>query len=49
MYSRKKKRKKVLPTLISEDQTGVMANRYIGNNARLIYDSINYWLDCYYV
>ena len=34
--------KKVLPTLISEDQTGFMANRYIGNNTRLIYDLINY-------
>ena len=34
--------KKVLPTLISEDQTGFMANRYIGNNNRLIYDLINY-------
>ena len=34
--------KKVLPTLISEDHTGFMANRYIGNNTRLIYDLINY-------
>ena len=34
--------KKVLPTLISEDQTGFMANRYIGNNTRLTYDFINY-------
>ena len=37
-----KRMKKVLPTLISEDQTGFMANRYIGNNTRLIYDLINY-------
>ena len=34
--------KKVLPTLITEDQTGFMANRYIGNNTKLIYDLINY-------
>ena len=34
--------KKVLPTLISEDHTGSMANRYIRNNIRLIYDLINY-------
>ena len=33
--------KKVLPTLISEDQTGFVANRYIGNNTRFIYDLIN--------
>ena len=34
--------KKVLPTLINEDHTGFMANRYMGNNTRLIYDLINY-------
>ena len=34
--------KKILPTLINEDQTGFMANRYIGSNTRLIYDLINY-------
>ena len=34
--------KKVLPTLISEDHTGSMANRYTRNNIRLIYDLINY-------
>ena len=30
----------VLPSLISEDQTGFMANRYIGDNIQLIYDLI---------
>ena len=34
--------KTVLPTLISEDQTGFMSNRYMGDNIRLIYDVINY-------
>ena len=34
--------KSVLPSLISEDQTGFMTNRYIGNNIRLIYDLISY-------
>ena len=34
--------RKLLPTLIRKDQTGFMANRYIGNNNRLIYDLINY-------
>ena len=34
--------KKVLLTLISEDQTCSMANTYIWNNIRLIYDLINY-------
>jgi len=28
--------------LINEDQTGFMANRYIGDNIRLIYDLISY-------
>jgi hypothetical protein len=34
--------KTVLPGLINEDQTGFMANRYIGDNIRLIYDVIAY-------
>ena len=35
--------KTVLLTLFNEDQTGFVANRYIGNNTALIYDLINYW------
>lgn len=35
----------VLPSLISEDQTGFIMNRYLGDNIRLIYDLINY-LNC---
>lgn len=34
--------KRILPKLISEDQTGFVANRYLGDNIRLIYDSICY-------
>lgn len=34
--------KTVLPKLISEDQTGFMAGRYIGENIRMLYDLINY-------
>ena len=34
--------KVVLPTLINEDQTGFMANRFIGDNVRLIHDLISY-------
>ena len=34
--------KRVLPKLINEDQSGFMANRYIGNNIRLIFDIINH-------
>ena len=34
--------KKVLPQLINDDQTGFIANRYIGDNIRLIYDMIDY-------
>ncbi len=34
--------KGVLPSLIDEDQTGFMRNRYIGDNIRLIYDMIDY-------
>ena len=36
-----KRLKSVLPSLINEDQTGFMANRYIGDNIRLIYDLIS--------
>ena len=34
--------KTVLPSLINEDQTGFIANRFIGGNIRLIYDLISY-------
>ena len=34
--------KTVLPLLINEDQSGLILNRYIGDNIRLIYDLINY-------
>ena len=34
--------KTVLPELINEDQTGFMSGRYIGDNLRLIYDTIAY-------
>lgn len=34
--------KKILPNLICEDQTGFIANRYLGDNIRLIYDLISY-------
>ena len=34
--------KTVLPTLINEDQTGFIRNRYIGDNIRLIFDTIAY-------
>ena len=34
--------KTVLPELISEDQTGFISNRYMGDNIRLIYDLISY-------
>ena len=34
--------KRFLPQLISEDQTGFVRNRYMGDNIRLIYDLINY-------
>ena len=33
---------KVLPDLISKDQTGFMAGRYIGENIRIIYDLVYY-------
>ena len=32
--------KKVLPTIIHGDQTGFLAGRYIGENVRLIYDTL---------
>jgi exonuclease III len=34
--------KTVLPTLVSDDQTGFMSGRYMGDNLRLIYDTIAY-------
>ena len=34
--------KTFLPKLINEDQTGFVKNRYIGDNIRLIYDTIAY-------
>lgn len=34
--------KKVLPDLISKDQTGFMAGRYIGENIRIVYDLLHY-------
>ena len=34
--------KRVLPSLIDDDQTGFIYNRYMGDNVRLIYDLKNY-------
>ncbi len=34
--------KSVLPNVISEDQTGFVPNRFIGENIRLLYDILNY-------
>ena len=34
--------KNVLSSLINEDQTGVMTNRYMGDHIRLMYDIIHY-------
>ena len=34
--------KRVLPSLIDDDQTGFISNRYMGDNVWLIYDLINY-------
>jgi exonuclease III len=34
--------KKVLPNLISEEQTGFLKGRYIGENVRLIFETIEY-------
>ena len=33
---------RVLPCLISHDQSGFLSNRYMGDNIRLIYDIIHY-------
>ena len=37
--------KKVLPSLVNEDQTRFISKRYMGDNIRLIYDLIHY-LNC---
>ena len=37
--------KNVLPTIINVDQSGFMANRFTGDNLRLIYDTLNYGLE----
>ena len=34
--------KKILPTIINEDQKGFLANRYIGECTRLIYDIMDF-------
>ena len=34
--------KTVLETLINNDQTGFISNRFIGENTRLLFDIINY-------
>jgi hypothetical protein len=34
--------KKVLPTLINNDQTGFIAGKYIGENIRLLFDIMEY-------
>ena len=34
--------KKVLPTLINNDQTGFIAGRYIGENIKLLFDIMEY-------
>ena len=34
--------KSILPTIINNDQTGFISNRFIGENTRLIYDTIIY-------
>ena len=34
--------KSILPTIINNDQTGFISNRFIGENTRLIYDTIVY-------
>ena len=36
--------RKVLHNLISEDQTGFMSNRYIGDNIRILYNILYYTL-----
>ena len=34
--------KTTLETVVSPDQTGFIANRFIGDNTRLLYDTINH-------
>ena len=34
--------RKVLPTIISYDQSGFMSDRFVGDNIRLMYDILNY-------
>ena len=34
--------RKVLPTIISHDQSGFMSDRFVGDNIRLMYDILNY-------
>ena len=34
--------KSTLESVISPDQTGFIANRFIGDNTRLLYDTLNY-------
>ena len=34
--------KKIMPTIIGKDQTGFVANRFVGDNTRLTYDLIEY-------
>ena len=34
--------KLILPSVINEDQTGFISGRFIGENTRMIYDTINY-------
>ena len=34
--------RKVLPTIISNDQSGFMSDRFVGDNIRLMYDILNY-------
>ena len=37
-----KRLKSILPSLINEDQTGFMVNRYIGDSIRFVYELISY-------
>ena len=34
--------KVVLPTIVNEDQTGFISGRCIGENTRMVYDTIDY-------
>ena len=34
--------KSCLPTIINEDQTGFISGRFIGENTRMVYDTIDY-------